>query len=71
VPVASSGAASEYNFSSVGFIHYKLRNCLGRDTVEKLVHVNTNNLQFAVNVKLDAYNSASDNDNDAEEEYGV
>jgi hypothetical protein len=28
----------------MGFIHSKLRNSLGRDTVEKLVYVKTNNL---------------------------
>jgi hAT family C-terminal dimerisation region len=32
--VASSSAANERNFSPISFIHSKLRNCLGRDTVE-------------------------------------
>jgi hypothetical protein len=53
------------------FIHSKLRNCLGRDTVEKLVYVKTNNLQFTVNANLDAYNNASDNEDDAEEDLAV
>jgi hypothetical protein len=64
--VASSSAASERKFSTMGFVHSKLRNCLGRDTVEKVVCVKTNNLQFTVNANLDAYNSASDNEGDAE-----
>jgi hypothetical protein len=66
VPVASSSAASERKFSTMGSIHSKLRNCLGRDTVEKLVYVKTNNLQFTVNANLDAYNIANDNEDDSE-----
>jgi hAT family C-terminal dimerisation region len=58
--IASSSAASERNFSGMGFIHSKLRNCVGRDSVEKLVYVKTNTLQFTANANLDAYNSASD-----------
>jgi hypothetical protein len=42
-----------------------------RDTVEKLVYVETNNLQFTVNANLDAYKSASDNEDDAEEDLAV
>jgi hAT family C-terminal dimerisation region len=64
--VASSSAASERNFSTMGLMHSKLRNCLGLDTVEKLVYVTTNNLQFTVNANSDAYNSASDNEDDAD-----
>jgi hypothetical protein len=33
--------------------------------------VKTNNLQFKVNANLDAYNSASENEDEAEEDYGV
>jgi hypothetical protein len=44
--LASSSAASERNFSSMAFIHSKLRNCLSPETVEKLVYIKTNNLQF-------------------------
>jgi hypothetical protein len=62
LPFVSSSAASERNFSTIGFIHSKLRNCVGRDTVEKLVYVKSNNLQFTGNANLDAYNSASDNE---------
>jgi hAT family C-terminal dimerisation region len=68
VPVASSSAASERNFSAVGFIHSKLRNCLGRDTVEKLDYLKTNSLQFTISANLDAYNSASDNEDDTDED---
>jgi predicted MPP superfamily phosphohydrolase len=69
--VASSSAASERNFFTIAFIHSKLRNCLGRDTVEKLVYAKTNNLQFTVNANLDAYNSASDNEDDSKEDLAV
>jgi hAT family C-terminal dimerisation region len=69
--VASSSAASERNFVTMGFILSKPRNCLGRDTVEKLFHVKTNILQFTVDATLDVYNSASDTEDDAEEDYGV
>jgi hAT family C-terminal dimerisation region len=68
---ASSSAASERNFSTMGFIHSKLQNCLGRDTVVILVYVKANNLQLTVNANLDAYNSASDNEDDAEEGLGL
>jgi hypothetical protein len=69
--VFSVASSSECNFSTMGFIHSKLRNGLGRDTVEKLVYVKTNNLQFTVNANLDAYNSASDNEDDAEDDLAV
>jgi hypothetical protein len=69
--VASSSATSERNFSTMGLIHFKLRNCLGRDTVEILVYVKTNNLQFTVNANLDAYKSASNNYDDAEVDLAV
>jgi hAT family C-terminal dimerisation region len=36
--VASSSAASGRKFFTMGFIHSKVRNCLGRDTVERLVY---------------------------------
>jgi hypothetical protein len=41
------------------------------DTVEKLVYVKTNNLQFTVNANIDALNSASDNEDDAKEDLAV
>jgi hAT family C-terminal dimerisation region len=69
--VASSSAARARHFSTMGFIHYKLRNCVGRDTVEKLVYMKTNYLNFTVNANLHACNSASDNEDDAEEDLDV
>ncbi len=44
--VVASSAASERSFSTFGFIHTKQRNCLSEASVEKLVYVKTNNLQF-------------------------
>ena len=40
--VTASSAASERNFSMMGFIHSKLRNALGAEKVEKLVYIKTN-----------------------------
>jgi hypothetical protein len=40
--VTASSAASERNFSTMGFIHSKLRNALGAEKVEKLVYIKTN-----------------------------
>ncbi|KAH9275053.1 hypothetical protein BASA83_002767 [Batrachochytrium salamandrivorans] len=40
--MATSSAASERNFSTMGFIHTKLRNCLNVETVEKLVFIRNN-----------------------------
>jgi hypothetical protein len=42
--LATSSASSERNFSTMGFVHSKLRNSLGPDTVEKLVYIKTNHL---------------------------
>jgi hypothetical protein len=67
VPVAPSSAASERNFSTMVFIHFKLLYCLGRNTDEKLECVKSNSVQFTVNANLDACNSACDNKEDAEE----
>jgi hAT family C-terminal dimerisation region len=45
--VASSAASSERNFSTFGFVHSKLRNCLSDESVQKLVvYIKTNNTQF-------------------------
>ena len=40
--MAASSAASERNFSTVGFVHSKLRNSLAPQTVEKLVFIKSN-----------------------------
>ena len=44
--VASSAASLERNFSTFGFVHSKLRNCLSDESVQKLVYIKTNNTQF-------------------------
>jgi hypothetical protein len=40
--MATSSAASERNFSAMGFIHSKLQNTLSPSSVEKLVYIKTN-----------------------------
>lgn len=40
--MVASSAASERNFSTFGFIHSKLRNCLSPTLVEKLVYIKAN-----------------------------
>ncbi|KAH6586487.1 hypothetical protein BASA50_000442 [Batrachochytrium salamandrivorans] len=40
--MATSSAASERNFSTMGFIHTKFQNCLNVETVEKLVFIKSN-----------------------------
>lgn len=40
--MAASNAASERNFSTMGFIHSKKRNSLSVESVEKLVFIKTN-----------------------------
>jgi hypothetical protein len=40
--MSTSSAASERNFSTFGFVHSKLRNCLRPDSVDKLVFIKTN-----------------------------
>ena len=44
--MVASSAASERNFSAFAFVHTKQRNCLSEASVEKLVYIRTNNLQF-------------------------
>lgn len=62
--LAASSAASERNFSTMGFIHSKRRNRLGLDTVEKLVFVKCNIGAFYKSpaIKDDSYNSENDSD---------
>ena len=59
--MACSSASSERNFSTMGFIHTKLRNRLGKNKVEKLVYIKTNVPQF-VDGKMDY--SASEESSD-------
>lgn len=63
---ATSSAASERNFSTMGFIHSKLRNTLATRTVEKLVFIKSNLSMFYDYLVPDddvvEYNSESDDD---------
>ncbi|KAI2498122.1 transposase [Fragilaria crotonensis] len=45
--LATSSAASERNFSTMGFVHTKLRNSLAPKTVEKLVYIKSNHAAFS------------------------
>jgi hAT family C-terminal dimerisation region len=40
--MAASTASSERNFSTMAFVHSKLRNSLNKKTVEKLVFIKSN-----------------------------
>jgi hypothetical protein len=60
-------AAGEGNFRSMAFIHSKLRYCLSPETVEKLVYIKTNNLQFSTDSDLALYNEQG-NESDTEGE---
>ena len=51
--MVATSAASERNFSTFGFIHSKLRNCLSPDVNQKLVYIKTNNLQFTKQASLE------------------
>lgn len=44
--MSTSSAASERNFSTFGFVHSKLRNCLSTESVDKLVFIKTNYRAF-------------------------
>ena len=45
--MATSSASSERNFSTMGFVHSKLRNSLAPQTVQKLVYIKANYAAFA------------------------
>ncbi len=60
--MATSSAASERNFSMMGFIHSKLRNSLSAKTVEKLVFIKSNMDAFYSYPTNDDYTSESDSD---------
>jgi hAT family C-terminal dimerisation region len=51
--MVASSVASECNFTTFGFIHLKLRNCLSPDAVQKLVYIKTKNLQFTKQASLE------------------
>jgi len=61
--IATSSAASERNFSTMGFIHGKLRNRMSPSTVEKLVYIKCNNASFGKVTSGEA-NKTSDGESD-------
>ncbi len=60
--MVTSSAASEQNFSMMGFIHSKLRNSLSAKTVEKLVFIKSNMGAFYSYSTNDEYTNESDSD---------
>jgi hypothetical protein len=60
--MATSSAASEQNFSTMGFIHSKLRNSLSAKTIEKFVFIKSNMGAFYSCPTNDDYTSESDSD---------
>jgi hypothetical protein len=62
--MATSSAASERNFSFMGFIHSKLRNSLSAMTVEKLVFIKSNLCAFYSSQEGDDYGSGGDMEKD-------
>ncbi len=58
--MATSSAMSKRNFSTMGFIHSKLRNSLSAKTVEKLVFIKNNMGAFYRCSTNDDYTSKSD-----------
>jgi Protein of unknown function (DUF 659)/hAT family C-terminal dimerisation region len=66
--MATSSAASERNFSTMGFLHSKLRNRLTINTVEKLVFIKSN-LSAFYDQAWDAEDSESFSENEAEMEH--
>jgi hypothetical protein len=60
VVVETSVAVKRSNFSTFGFIHFKLRNKLSEDRVRKLVYIKTNALQLK-GVKANEIDNGDDN----------
>ncbi len=58
--MATFSMASERNFSTMGFIHSKLRNSLNAKTIEKLVFIKSNMGAFYSSPTSDDYTSESD-----------
>ena len=65
--MVASSAASERNFSTFGSIHTRQRNCLSEVTVEKLVYIKTNNLQFTKQQHVAA--ALKEDDSSSDESY--
>ena len=57
--MAASSAASERNFSTFGFIHSKLSNCLSPEKVKKLMYIKTNTIELADSI-TECYESEND-----------
>ena len=66
--MTSSSAASERNFSTMGFIHSKLRNSLRPKTVEKLVYIKCNVSAFNNVTKNDIKDYANENESNSDSE---
>ena len=66
--MTTSSAASERNFSTMGFIHSKLWNSLGPKTVEKLVYIMCNVSAFnnVTNNDIKDYGNESESNSDSE-----
>ena len=60
--MATSSAASERNFSTMAFVHTKLRNRLAPKTVEKLVYIKSNHAAFEESVYEELEQRSSDAD---------
>ena len=56
----TSSAASERNFSTMGFLHTKLRNRLSQTVVNKLVFVRTNHLLCSAQVNFETPSDEED-----------
>jgi hypothetical protein len=50
--LVASSSASKRNFSTFGFIHSKVRNCLKEDVVQELVYIKTNSMQFTKQTEI-------------------
>ena len=61
--LVASSAAKERNFSTVAFVHSKLRNKLSQENVMKLVYIKTNYSCFT------DFNVQDDEDDDEEQEF--
>ena len=61
--MAASAAASEHNFSTFGFVHSKLCNCLAPEKVKKLVYIKTNAIQME-GISQHADDMSDDDDGD-------
>jgi hypothetical protein len=48
----ASSTASERNFSTFEFIHSKVRDCLKKDAVQKLVYIKMNNMQHTKQIEI-------------------